>query len=430
MRTMTLILPLLLACQFGLAQDTPKLERATQEKLRGIAVDLAAAQKSEDEAEVKRLAKKAIEVLGDQAGIPEIADQFREVPKNAKPLSPQELRTAFDPYIEFIEKQKWWKVGLDPAKTNHLPRELATIIEGCLAARSVNEANAERLLKIAKDAGDFLVWSQDQAETGVIPFPAVRNGKGRPFEVAERFMRQAEKEGKLDQVVKNGWAVEDFSDGGLQFDNGLAGVALVQLFDSTKDDKYKKAAIRAADWAITRPVVTNWNYNSFSVFLLAEVYRITGDKKYLESAKKKTRLGILPGQLTEGPRKGRWADAHNARPPYHYIMVRGLAALAAVMPKVDADLPAVVESLRLALSARNPDFEKGIFNADSSVEALIRVKMLPPHVAEKLADCKTKEAFETLEVYAAEGFRARKTPLGPGAWGQLLAYRKSHQDGE
>lgn len=423
MRSMTSILAVLLGGLVASAQDTPKLHKATQDKLRKLTVELSASQKSEDEAEVKRLAKKAIETLGDQAGLPEIADQFRDVPKKAKPLALKELLMAFDPYIEFIEGQKWWKVGLDPTKTNHLPRELATIIEGCLAARSVNKANAERLLKIATDAGDYLVWSQDQAGTGVIPFPAVRNGKGRPFEVAERFMRQAEKEGKLDQVVKNGWAVEDFSDGGLQFDHGLAGVALVQLFEATKDDKYKKAAIRAANWAATRPVVTNWNYNSFSVFLLAEVYRITGVKKYLESAKKKTRLGILPGQLTEGPRKGRWADAHNARPPYHYIMVRGLAAMAAVMPKDDADLPAVVESLRLALSARNPDFEKGIFNADSSVEALIRVKSLPTHVAEKLVECKTNEALATLERYAAEGFRARKTPLGPGAWGQLLEYR-------
>jgi hypothetical protein len=404
------------------AQDTPKLDKPSQDKLRKLTVELAAAQKAEDEAEVQRLAKKAIETLGDHAGMPEIADLFREVPKNATPLTPKELPTTFDPYIDFIEEQKWWTVGLDPAKTNHLPRELATIIEGCLAARSVNEANAERLLKIAKDAGDFLVWSQDQAGTGVVPFPAVRNGKGRPFEVAERFMRQAEKDGKLDQVVKNGWAVEDFSDGGLQFDNGLAGVALVRLFEATKDDKYKQAAVRAADWAITRPVVTNWNYNSFSVFLLAEVYRISGDKKHLESAKKKARLGILPGQLIEGPRKGRWADAHNARPAYHYIMVRGLAALAAAMPKDDPDLPAVVESLGLARSARNPEFEKGVFNADSSVEALVRVKWLPPHVAEKLTGCKTDEALGTLERYAAEGFRAGKPPLGPGAWGQLLAY--------
>ena len=425
--TLILILPVFLWCLFVLAQDSPKFDKSSQEELRRIAMDLAAAQKAENEGEVIRLADMAIKVLGDQAGIPEIADQFRKVPKNAKPLSPQELRMAFDPYINFIESQKWWKVGLDPTNTNHLPRELATIIEGCLSARSVNEANAERLLKIAKDAGDYLIWSQEQAETGVIPFPAVRNGKGRPFEVAERFMRQAEKDGKLDQVVMNGWAVEDFSDGGLQFDNGLAGVALVELFEATKEDKYKQAAIRAADWAITRPVVTNWNYNSFSVFLLAEVYRITGDKRYLESAKKKTRLGLLPGQLTEGPRKGRWADPHNARPVYHYIMVRGLAALAAVMPRDDADLPAVVESLRLALSARNPDFEKGVFNVDSSVEALIRVKLLPPHVAEKLSECNIDEAFEILECYAAEGFRTRKSPLGPGAWGQLLAYRNRDQ---
>lgn len=132
---------------------------------------------------------------------------------------------------------------------------------------------------------------------------------------------------------------------------------------------------------------------------------------------------MLPGQLTEGPRKGRWADAHNARPAYHYIMVRGLAALAAVMPKDDADLPAVGDCLRLALNARNPDFKKGIVNADSTVEAIIPVKSLP-HVAEKLAGCQTDETLATLDRYAAEGFRARKTPLGPAAWGLLLAYRK------
>ncbi len=93
------------------------------------------------------------------------------------------------------------------------------------------------------------------------------------------------------------------------------------------------------------------------------------------------------------------------------------------MPKDDSELPAVVELLRLALLARNPDYAKGVFNADSSMEALIWVKKLPPHVSDKLADCKTDEAFDTLERYAAEGFRARKPPLGPGAWGQLLVYR-------
>jgi hypothetical protein len=404
------------------AQDTPKLDKGTQQKLRQAAVDLSAAQKAEDEAEVKKVAKRAVELLGDQAGLPEVADEFRPVPKDAKPLSPDELATAFDPYLAFINRQKWWTTDLDPTKTNHALREVAAVVEGCLAARRAGAAQADSLLKTAKDAGNFLVWAQEQAGTGVFPFPAVRNGTGRPFEVAERFYRQAEKDGKLDQVIKNGWSVEDFDDGGLQFDNGLAGVALVRLFEATKDDRYKKAAIRAADWAVKRRVVTNWNYNSFSVHLLAEAYRITGDKEYLESAKKKARLGVLPGQLTEGARKGRWADAHNARPAYHYIMVRGLAALAAVLSKDDPDLPAVVECLRLALTARNPDFQKGVVNADSTVEALVRVKALPPHVAAKLAAGGTDEALGVLERYGAAGFRARRAALGPGAWGLLLAY--------
>ena len=373
---------------------------------------------------MKKAAKRIVELLGDQAGVPEAADESRPVPKDAKPLAADELASAFDAQLATIGRQKWWKIDLDPTKTNHALREVAAVVDGCLAARRAGAAKADEWLKTATDAGDFLVWAQERAGTGVFPFPAVRNGSGKAFEVAERRFKQAEKDGKLDEVIKNGWAVEDFDDGGLQFDNGLAGVALVRLFEATKDDKYKKSAVRAADWARTRRVVPNWNYNCFSVLLLAEAYHITGDDKSLASAKTKTRLGVLPGQLTDGPHKGRWADAHNARTAYHYILVRGLAALAAVMPKDDPDLPAVVESLRLALNARNPDFEKGLVNADSAVEALLVVKGLPTHVAEKLTGCNTDEALATLERYAADGFRAKKMPLGPAAWGQLLACRK------
>lgn len=110
--------------------------------------------------------------------------------------------------------------------------------------------------------------------------------------------------------------------------------------------------------------------------------------------------------------------------------VRGLASLAAVIPDDDPDQAAIVECLRLALSARNPNFQKGIFDADSSVEALIRVKMLPPNVAAKLIECKTDEALATLERYAAAGFRVRKSPLGPTAWGLLLAYKNQSHAGK
>ncbi|HEY1065168.1 MAG TPA: hypothetical protein VGE52_03635, partial [Pirellulales bacterium] len=342
------------------AQDVAQLDRTQREQLKTIFSATAAAMQAEDAAGVRREVERGIDVLGDQAGLPEAPDEFRPLARDAAPLSATELPTAFDPYIQYIERRRWWKIGLDPTTTNHALREIATIVEGCLAARAVCPQHADKLLAVATEAGDFLVWTQEQAGTGVYPFPAVRNGKGRPFEVAEAFYRRAEIQGKLDQVVKHGWTVEDFNDGGLQFDNGLAGVALIHLAEATRDEKYKRSALKSADWAMRRPVVTNWNYNSFSVLLLAHAFRVSGDERYLAAAKKKALLGVIPGQLTAGPRMGRWADPHNARPAYHYIMIRGLASLAAVLPESDADLPQVVAALRLALRARNPDFETGI----------------------------------------------------------------------
>ncbi len=422
-RSMTLLA--VTCCASIFAQDVAKFDRPTQDKLKGIVAKLSDAMKAEDLGEVRRQFQQAIEWMGAEAGLPEAPDEYRAVAEDARRLSADELPTAFDPYIAYIERQKWWRIGLDPATTNHALREVASVIEGCLAARQVSDSNSDKRLAIAEEAGDFLIWTQQQAGTGVLPFPAVRNGTGRPFEVAEAFYRRAERNGTIDRVVRNGWTVEDFDDGGLQFDNGLAGVALIRLHQATGDQRYKQAAIKAADWAVGRRVVTNWNYNSFSVFLIAETFRMTGDDKYLQSAKQKALLGVLPGQLTSGQRRGRWADPHNARPAYHYIMIRGLAALAAVMPAEDPDLPQLVESLRLALSARNPDFRKGVFNADSAVEALLMVKSLPPHVSEKLTGCETDEALEVLERYAAQAYRARTGELGPGAWGQLLSYTLS-----
>ena len=146
----------------------------------------------------------------------------------------------------------------------------------------------------AREAGDFLLWAQAQGGRGVIPFPAFRGGRNAAFQSAERFLRRAEREGRLDEVLRGGWAVDDLDDGGLQFDNGLCGVALLDLFEATGDERYLHGAVAAADWAARRPPVPNWNYNSFSVYLLAEAHRVTGEGRYLEAAKRAFRLGVAP----------------------------------------------------------------------------------------------------------------------------------------
>jgi hypothetical protein len=253
------------------------------------------------------------------------------------------------------------------------------------------------------------------AIVAVIVVSVAEVSKRSPRLGAVLLYRRAERDGNLNQIIVNGWATDDLDDGGLQFENGLAGVVLIRLYEATNDEKYKHAAVRSADWARSRRVVSNWNYNCFSVYLLAETFHITGDAKYLAGAKQKALLGVLPGQLTGVPRIGGWADPHNARPAYHYILIRGLTSLAAVLPADDEDLPPIIESLRLALRARNPDFQKGVVNADSSVEALALVKSLPESVSKQLQECDVDEALDALHLYAAHQFRQGKPAFSPCA---------------
>ena len=90
MRTVTAVLLLTLSMPECMsAQDTPKLDAATRQKLRQAAVDLSAAMKAEDEAAVKRVAKRSVALLGDQAGLPEAADEFRPVPTRTPSRSPR-----------------------------------------------------------------------------------------------------------------------------------------------------------------------------------------------------------------------------------------------------------------------------------------------------------------------------------------------------
>ncbi len=99
-------------------------------------------------------------------------------------------------------------------------------------------------------------------------------------------------------------------DGGLQFDNAECGVALLELYELTKEPKYLDAAKKAADWALARPLVSNWNYNSFSAYLLVRTYRVTGDKKVSRCGDEEGVARRDPGQLTEGKYAGRWHDPH------------------------------------------------------------------------------------------------------------------------
>ena len=362
--------------------------------------------------------------IGDKAGVPEVADKFIPIPKSATWLTPAEAQGAFAKMHGKLEQLRWWKIGLDPATLQHALREPAAIVSGCVHAVRAGLDGAPRSLAYAREAGDFLVWAQGQAGTGVFPFPAVRGvTRDKAFVAADRFLAKAEREGRLADVVRHGWAVDDMTDGGLQFDHGEAGVAMFELYEATKEKTYLTSAQWAADWAEKRPIVRNWNYNSFSVSLLAEAFRVTGERRYFDAAVRKTLLGVLPGQLPDGPHAGRWVDAHNARPAYHYIMMRALAQLAAVTPKDAAARPEIMRALTLGLRARNEEIlGPGAANKDKAMEALLIVNRLFADDAAFLRESRSAEALDALGQLVSEQFRRGTAPLGPREWGLFLNY--------
>jgi hypothetical protein len=363
-------------------------------------------------------------MLGKKAGEPEVADEFRPVPRDARIFLPGEAQRGFTTHFATLETLRWWRIGVDPTTLTAPLRGPASVIVGNVAAVRAKLDGGERSLSMATDAAEFLIWAQEQAGSGVYPFPAARGtSKARAMEVATRFFANAEKAGALESIVRNGWAFDDAGDGGLQFDNGECGAAILDLYELTKEHRYLESALKSADWAVGRPLCPNWNYNSFSVFLLAKTFAVTRDPKYLDEAILKACLGVIPGQLTDGPHAGRWLDPHNARAAYHYIMMRALTQLIAVMPRDHVARPEIMSALLRGLKTRNADMlGQGVMNKDHALECLLLVDRIFQDDADFLHDTRSSAALEAICRLVSEEARRGKRPLGPGAWGLFLEF--------
>jgi hypothetical protein len=406
-----LLVPLLTACHPG---ENPS-----------NAQDLISALASSNTQTIHSIALAERQRLGPRAGEPEIADTYQKVPPNTPLLDPAIAQLGFCPHFTRLQQLAApWKPGLDPTTLTEPLRAPASIISGCAAIAKANLQGKEDCLTLATQLADFLLWTQDQAGAGCFPFPAARGtSEARAMQVATRFLDRAEKAGKLPQTVRNGWAFEDHGDGGLQFDNAECALALLDLYLVTQDPRHLTAALKAADWALTRPLCSNWNYNAFSVHLLAKTHAVTQSPRYLDAAVQKALLGVLPGQLTDGPHAGRWMDPHNARPAYHYIMMSALAQLTATLPPDHPDRPTLLKALRLGLSTRNAEFTtQGVMTKDKAIESLLLVTHLFQNDPAFLASTHTTTALHTLSQLLSEEARRGKLPLSPSGWGQFLAH--------
>lgn len=384
---------------------------------------MAQAQRAKDLPRVEQLATDYARSLGSQAGMPELENPWEPVHSHHTQLTSDQIRTAFRPYVQRLEQEAWWLSQPAPTEISKPLRFLASVISGNLAARRAGAENPEKLLQMAEGAAEYLLLAQTQSRHDLFPFPNMQNARGRPAEAAEQFLDRAAAMNKLSDVLVNNWIVDDLGGGDLQFDNGVAGVAMIELYEATRNRKYLDAARRASDWAMSQPTVPNWNYNSFSVYLLCQVYRVTGEDRYLESAREKARLGIYPGQLKAGHNQGHWADPHNARLNYHYILIRGLGTLVAVLPDGDPDLPRALEVLSLALQVGNAEIisKNSVTYPQETLEALSRLQLILPE--DRPIDAGRTQALETVGRYVITQFQNRQLVVLPDAWGLFLETR-------
>lgn len=416
------------ACRAPLAQSNDaRVADADRQAAWTLATShLREAMMRRDLAAIERAVAETDVLLGANAGVPETPDRYRPVPRGVSPLTPDEADAFVAPALKRMRASAWWRRDPEPAALAHPLREAAEVALAALAMRDASPRNATQALSLATEAGEFLLRAQREAGTGGFPFPASRGlSEAAPFRASRRMLERAEREGRLDRVVRGGWMIDDLGDGGLQFDNGECGVAMLALHRATGDARYLDAARRAADWAMAQPLSTNWNYNAFSVHLLAETYRATGEVRYRDAAWDTARHGAIPGQLRDGPRAGRWRDPHNARPAYHYILLRGLVALAPHWPPESEERHALERALRLGLAARNRDFAgpgaPNLDHATQTLQALARIARDDPAMAGILKDTHSDEALVALRAIAAQAVRERRAPFGPHALGLWLA---------
>jgi len=135
----------------ALPAQVQELSRQQRDSLQELRPKLAIAQRGSDVAAVRAVVAESLRVLGDQAGLPEVKDTYRQPSSSAPLFKSDRIAEAFGPYADHVEKVRWWKIGLDPTKLNHALRETATVARACLAAARAEPKLAARLLPIARE---------------------------------------------------------------------------------------------------------------------------------------------------------------------------------------------------------------------------------------------------------------------------------------
>jgi hypothetical protein len=337
------LLLLILACSAeearGPAPGVP-LPEEIKAALAPLEEELMGALSGMDAVAARSVCERMTEAMGPWAGTPEVAYRFW-APLERKTPDMAALWRLWGETETHTMKEIVWDALPDgnPARLPNGMRLAGRPVIAFARVSGLRPEERDRYLELVKKGADWLL--DRQRPDGLFPFPDIR-GRHKLFTpLAERVLE------RNPNAIVDGWIVDDAGEGHLKYDNAIAGVALAEAHAVTGDPRYLAGARRACEWALTQPLCDNWNYNAFSVWLLARVARETGDPALLEGSVTRCLAGVMPGQMADG----RWLDPHNARMVYHGILVRGILEVWLALPDEDPRKQSIRDSVVRALDA-------------------------------------------------------------------------------
>jgi len=339
-----------------------------RERIEAARRGLAEAMVKEDSKTIETAVGRLREALGEWLAVPETAPRFAGPPDPNTAITPERLRWLWSAGWAAAEKaysgNGRWSLPADHPEARHtLLRKTAYVIMGGIAGLRHGFGNEAAIRNRLTEGLDYLL--SVQKPNGLFPFPDIRGWHPHFTPPLESLYYQHP------EAFQDGWVIDDFGDGGLQFDNGVCAVTMLAAFEHFGAAAYRESAERACRWAVGRPVVPNFNYNAFSVWALARCVEVAKQEEFRAPAVRKAVLGILPGQLPGG----RWLDRHNSRTVYHAILLRSLAVLYRVLP----DEETLRQWLRSAIERAEAVlvdelYASGASDADHSLTALCEVE--------------------------------------------------------
>lgn len=371
-----------------------------------------------------------------RAPLPETPERYQALtpPRHSAPP----VGRAASAFVEQVEGLSWW-TREPPPMPSDIPAPLrapAQAIRGLLAVAANYPEQEQRATLMAIGAGDYLIQASNDAHFDGAPFPYWRGKPGRLGELSERMALRLERCGQLEQAVRGGWFVVETTPWEYFFDTGLVGEAYVALYEKTLEPRFLSAALTAANWADRQPISINWNYNAFLAGFFAELYRVSGDKRWLDSAVDRIRFGVLPGMIMDGEDAGHWVDPHNERIAYRAIMARALVQVSSALALASQDdgRPSHASDIEQAAQTAIAALERQMSRANgvTSVSAMADLYAGIKHAktAGARLDSTDGELRDAILRMTVEGIVAARLAPDGGA-GSTIAFLKSNaQDGK